>query len=647
MPRAGSLAQVSDQPPQTFKESLLAASRTPSDSSSAHEDATHAGRRQNPATDAAKSPHAMLHSGVVPITGTAQQTLQQLVPPAQHLQVIDPVPVVPLQVPSAGAAQPPKAVAVAAGPARSNPLRVFPSIGSNVLKPDNIPFVDTQEKTDPSPVAPRLSPGRYDSETATNLASPVTTANQAAQVKIPMPSVDLDSSGIADSTQAAAPAAVQAVALPTASGTIQNAVTSTVQMAASAQSNAAAVPGNAQQQHPGADSTRTPDGPVKALSDTVSKVVLNAVPHVTSTETATVVQSSASSPTPLVSPQAFTHGSVNGSTKGEVAQKSNTGSVSQPDLPATPPSSDGPAAVSSVPGATADQLAALIRPNGSWFVTDPAHGLNMLQEKTSDAAVDSKGGAGKSTNEITGLNQHGLVDSVSASSQPVSQDPSPSGDQSQGSASQQGQNTNAAQSNLANHAVALVDHPQSASVAVLSQAAPAQAGVSAHTAKTPQTAPPSAVVVPQAAPVINTAKLIQSMGQSEMRVGMRSTDFGNISISTSTTRDLISAQISLDHGELARTLAAHLPEVQAKFGGNQAMDVRIDVTGQQLSGHSAGSSTSMSNESADHSRSNQQPRSGGPSRQSAEGFAGQLNSIPAAVLPLVDSRLDARLDIRV
>jgi hypothetical protein len=145
-------------------------------------------------------------------------------------------------------------------------------------------------------------------------------------------------------------------------------------------------------------------------------------------------------------------------------------------------------------------------------------------------------------------------------------------------------------------------------------------------------------------PIINTAKLIQSMGQSEMRVGMRSNDFGNISISTSTTRDLISAQISLDHGELARTLAAHLPELQARWGGNQAMDVRIDMNG-QATAHGTGTSPGTSNGSADGSRGERQQKGGGGSSQSDGGFAGQVSAIAAAGLPPGEG--DARLDIRV
>src|SRR5271168_4315242 len=58
--RPASLAQVSDQPPQTFKESLLAASRASSDMGSVHQDSVRTGRRQNPASDDAKLPQPAL-----------------------------------------------------------------------------------------------------------------------------------------------------------------------------------------------------------------------------------------------------------------------------------------------------------------------------------------------------------------------------------------------------------------------------------------------------------------------------------------------------------------------------------------------------------------------------------------------------------
>ena len=66
---------------------------------------------------------------------------------------------------------------------------------------------------------------------------------------------------------------------------------------------------------------------------------------------------------------------------------------------------------------------------------------------------------------------------------------------------------------------------------------------------------------------MSTSRLIQTLGQTEMRVGLRSSEFGDISIRTSSTRDNVFAQISLDHADLAKSLATHIPEMQAKLGG--------------------------------------------------------------------------------
>ena len=132
------------------------------------------------------------------------------------------------------------------------------------------------------------------------------------------------------------------------------------------------------------------------------------------------------------------------------------------------------------------------------------------------------------------------------------------------------------------------------------------------------------------------------MGQSEMRVGIRSNEFGNISISTSSTRELISAQISLEHGELARTLAAHLPEVQQRLGVNQAVDLRIDLNGQGIS-----TSSGMSNGSAEGSQGGRRQARGEASSYSASGVAEQPHSRSEIAIATGVGRLDTRLDIRV
>ena len=282
------------------------------------------------------------------------------------------------------------------------------------------------------------------------------------------------------------------------------------------------------------------------------------------------------------------------------------------------------------------------------LVAAPASASNMSPEVAKPSVVsvaNGKDGANKAINDATGSKPHTQAASDQTASQTDSQGTAQSGDQSQGDTSQQGQSADPVQVNFANHAITVVDHAQNAGVAPPLQTAPTPAGVTAHTTKTVDISAPATIALPQAVPVINTAKLIQSMGQSEIRVGMRSNDFGNISISTSATRDLISAQISLDHGELARTLAVHLPDMQAKLGGNQAIDVRIDMNGQPT-GQGTGTSPGMSNGSPDGSRGDRRQNGGGTSSQSADGLAGRGSSIAPAGLPSGEG-IDTHLDIRV
>ncbi len=371
-----------------------------------------------------------------------------------------------------------------------------------------------------------------------------------------------------------------------------------------------------------------------AVQNLASPVVLNAIPDA----------SSNAAPGPVL------HDAMNPSAKGDAAPKSSSVSTSQTNPPAVTPDPSGLATGLSVPGVTADQLVALIQPEGGLLVAAQASASSLslaAEAKPSVIAVaNGKDGANNAINDATGSNQHAQAAPGLTASPTGSQGTAQSGDQSQGGASQQGQSADPAQVNFPNHTIAAVDHGQNAGVAAPLQTAPTPSGVTGHIAKTADIAAPATIALPQAVPVINTAKLIQSMGQSEMRVGMRSNDFGNISISTSATRDLISAQISLDHGELARTLAAHLPEMQARWGGNQAMDVRIDMNGQAM-GQGAGNSPAMSNGSPDQSRGDRQQKGGATSSQSADGFAGRGSLIPVAGLPSGEGRIDARLDIRI
>ena len=174
-------------------------------------------------------------------------------------------------------------------------------------------------------------------------------------------------------------------------------------------------------------------------------------------------------------------------------------------------------------------------------------------------------------------------------------------------------------------------------------AMPAAAG---HAAKAQDNSAEVSAATPQAMPAVNSARLIQSVGQSEMRVGMRSNEFGNISINTSSTRDLISAQISVDHGELAKTLAAHLPEMQTRLGGDQPMNVRIDMNGTNT-GLGAGNSGSMSNGSGSQPQGGRQQAGNTASSYSGDSMVDRQLSPAAVTMAASAGRLNARLDITV
>ena len=64
--------------------------------------------------------------------------------------------------------------------------------------------------------------------------------------------------------------------------------------------------------------------------------------------------------------------------------------------------------------------------------------------------------------------------------------------------------------------------------------------------------------------VINSARLVQSISETEMRLGMHSAEFGDISIRTSVSQQQMQAQISVDHDELGNAISAHIPVTSDK-----------------------------------------------------------------------------------
>jgi epidermal growth factor receptor substrate 15 len=158
--------------------------------------------------------------------------------------------------------------------------------------------------------------------------------------------------------------------------------------------------------------------------------------------------------------------------------------------------------------------------------------------------------------------------------------------------------------------------PDSSAAAGQSVSASAFSSVVVSQASTPKASQKQSVTVAESGTshssvqesgsLISSAKLIQSASQAEMRVGMQSSEFGNISISASTTRDAVTAQISVDHTELAKTLSSQLSDFQAN-SSNVQMNVQVGMHGSgssTTSNQSYGGQTGTMDGSASQSNSN-------------------------------------------
>jgi hypothetical protein len=137
--------------------------------------------------------------------------------------------------------------------------------------------------------------------------------------------------------------------------------------------------------------------------------------------------------------------------------------------------------------------------------------------------------------------------------------------------------------------------------------------------------------LPTSAPSpVTTAKLVQGISQSEFHVGMQSQEFGNIAIRTSVARHMFSAQISVEHGEVAKSMTAELPVLYHRLADQQVPVANIVIQGQSLA-----TSSGLAQDA--------QPQNWGPQNHGVT----RSNADPG--LPVITETLDpaGRLDIRV
>jgi flagellar hook-length control protein FliK len=142
--------------------------------------------------------------------------------------------------------------------------------------------------------------------------------------------------------------------------------------------------------------------------------------------------------------------------------------------------------------------------------------------------------------------------------------------------------------------------------------------------------PDEAVPLTTSSPI--SAKFVQGMSGSEFRVGMQSQEFGSIDIRTSVARHMFSAQISVEHSDVAKSLATELPSLYSKLA-----DQHVPVANIVIQGQSLGSSSGFAQDA--------QQQQGWRPQQSHGGVS--LNT--DTILPVAAEALDSqgRLDIRI
>jgi len=83
------------------------------------------------------------------------------------------------------------------------------------------------------------------------------------------------------------------------------------------------------------------------------------------------------------------------------------------------------------------------------------------------------------------------------------------------------------------------------------------------------------VSTPVIGSAVHTARLVERMGQSEVRVGIHAGEFGNVAIRTSLGRNQFTAEISVERGELGRALAAELPSLHTRLSEHHLPEAQV------------------------------------------------------------------------
>ena len=161
----------------------------------------------------------------------------------------------------------------------------------------------------------------------------------------------------------------------------------------------------------------------------------------------------------------------------------------------------------------------------------------------------------------------------------------------------------------------------------------------------------AAASVQEISPLLTHSRLLQSVHGSQMQVQLESGDFGRITMHAGYGRNGLSAEISVDHAELASTIAAHFPGVEQRLVNDHGLATSLRLS-------TGAPSTAANNAPAGGQDRNQ---SGGADQNAPRAAAGRgrtltglslstelSEKVPTSSIPAkVRAGSAGRLDIRI
>jgi hypothetical protein len=159
---------------------------------------------------------------------------------------------------------------------------------------------------------------------------------------------------------------------------------------------------------------------------------------------------------------------------------------------------------------------------------------------------------------------------------------------------------------------------------------PGKLGQSSTGVAEAQTSGETAAVYPSS--LVQSAKLVERIGEAELRLGIRAGEFGSVDIRTSMAHNQFTAEISVERGELGRVMAAELSSLQSRL-----TEQGVPVASITVQNHTGGPSTASDQ---------QNPRGG--QQQYAANLASAREEGPMPMLvPFEGAAPASRLDIHM